>query len=336
MCGTGILQLPFTINQGGWLSLVLVIVVGIMANWTGKLLIQSLYLDPRSHRRIEGFPEIGEKACGRAGYWLVQFFHKATLFGVSTIFLVLTAKFLVEGLGGMGEGLLNTSVNFDDSINWTTMWTLVAAVIVWVPVVIYRTLGENKILSLLGAGATVIAVIVVLIFSIYLNPLTEENANMDDDSYIFTPPTHKILDLKLLPSAFSAIVLSFGGAANFPTIEANMAKPAKFSKVLTKSFIILVLLYLVTAIAGYYTFGDITFSPILCNLPRGNNFKGRIVQCTKLFVAFHVTTAYPILMNVLVTEVEGKISYFQDTGEAEQGAKRQATNVSVVNKNYVS
>ncbi|GMH57973.1 hypothetical protein TrRE_jg362 [Triparma retinervis] len=297
MCGTGILQLPYTVKQGGWLSLALVVLVGAMANWCGKLLVRSLYLDPTSHRKIEGFPELGEKAYGKVGYAAVQVFHKATLFGVSTIFLVLTAKFLLEGLGGEGEGVLNTTVNFDSSVNWTTVWTLAAAFIVLVPVVSYRTLGENKFLSLAGALATVLAVVVVLAFSVYLNPLTPENANMDDDSYVFSPPSHALLDLKLLPSAFSAIVLSFGGAATFPTIEANMEKPAMFPKVLNKAFATLVALYLVTATAGYYTFGDIT---------------GRLVQCTKLFVAFHVTTAYPILMNALVTEVECKVPFFRD------------------------
>jgi amino acid permease len=104
MCGTGILQLPYTVKQGGWATLAIVALVGAMANWSGKLLIKSLYLDPDSHRRIEGFPEIGYKAYGMPGYVAVQLFHKATLFGVSTIFLVLTAKFLLEGLGGEGEG----------------------------------------------------------------------------------------------------------------------------------------------------------------------------------------------------------------------------------------
>lgn len=60
MAGTGILQLPFTIAQGGWAALLLVVIVGIMTNWTGKLLIQSLYLNPAGYERIPGYPEIGE------------------------------------------------------------------------------------------------------------------------------------------------------------------------------------------------------------------------------------------------------------------------------------
>lgn len=147
------------------------------------------------------------------------------------------------------------------------------------------------------------------------------------------------------------------------------------------------MLYFSTAIAGYWTFGDLTFTPILCNLPRGDDFAGRfvqvrkrtrcskgsplgagtrekpaaqnaqeeparrcaaqnalleglaawrrnphegallrticdalsplpltlasLVQITKLFVAFHVMTAYPILMNALVTEIECKVPVFR-------------------------
>eukprot|EP00518_Triparma_eleuthera_P017592 CAMPEP_0197546008 /NCGR_PEP_ID=MMETSP1320-20131121/809_1 /TAXON_ID=91990 /ORGANISM="Bolidomonas sp., Strain RCC2347" /LENGTH=408 /DNA_ID=CAMNT_0043105555 /DNA_START=169 /DNA_END=1393 /DNA_ORIENTATION=+ len=313
MAGTGILQLPYTINQGGWLALSLVVVVGLMTNWTGKLLISSLYLNPSGYQRLEGYPEIGEAAFGRFGYYFVQFFHKATLFGVSTIFLVLAAKFLLEGLGGGGEGILNHAVDFDPSIDWTSVWTIVAAAFVLFPVVYYRTLGENHVLSLLGALSTVLAIAVVVFFAIYLNPIGASDANMDDDAYIFSPPTHKLIDWKLFPSAFSAIVLSFGGAATFPTIEGNMKQPHHFPRVLNKAFAVLVALYLVTAVAGYYTFGDLTFSPILCNLPRSDDLQGRVVQVTKLFVAFHVLTAYPILMSALVAEVECKFPFFRST-----------------------
>ena len=92
-----------------------------------------------------------------------------------------------------------------------------------------------------------------------------------------------------------------------------MQNPHFFAKTLNKAFVILIILYLITAIAGYATFGDITFSPILCNLPREDDITGRFVQVTKLFVAFHVLTAYPILMNALVSEVECKVPFFRST-----------------------
>lgn len=56
----------------------------------------------------------------------------------------------------------------------------------------------------------------------------------------------------------------------------------------------------VCEILGYQTFGDNTYSPILCNLPHS----GVITIIMKLLIATHVLCAYPILMNVLCQEME--------------------------------
>jgi hypothetical protein len=49
----------------------------------------------------------------------------------------------------------------------------------------------------------------------------------------------------------------------------------------------------------YLIYGNTTFSPILCNLPR----TGALAIVMKSVIAFHVLTAYPILMNVVNVEV---------------------------------
>tara|TARA_B110000971_G_C19791720_1_gene400106 strand:+ start:28 stop:732 length:705 start_codon:yes stop_codon:yes gene_type:complete len=229
MAGTGILQLPFTLKQSGWFGLTIMLLTGVITNWTGKILVDALYLHPTDPFRMAGYPEIGEAAFGRQGYYFVQIFHKATLFGVSTIFLILSAEFLQEGIGGGddGEGILSNVFDFEsisDGAGWTTIWTVVSAVLVLVPVLVYRTLSENKVLTVLGALAVVICVLVVVIFSV--------RTVSDSDPL----PSHKIFSPILLPSAFSAIVLSFGGAANFPTIENAMIEPKDFGKVCNRAF----------------------------------------------------------------------------------------------------
>ena len=236
MAGTGILQLPFTIAQGGWCALILVALVGLITNWTGKLIISSLYLAApdlsQPFHRLEGYPEIGRASFGLPGYVFVQFFHKATLFGVSSIFLILSAKFLTEGLGGDGEGLLNeTSLFKDITHDWTKIWTVVSAVVGLMPLLFQRTMSENKLLSLLGALSTILVVGVIIAFAIILHPLSAEDSNHDDDAFVFSEPTHKMIDWTLFPSAFSAIVLSFGGAATFPSIERGMEKVSGVERV---------------------------------------------------------------------------------------------------------
>ena len=98
MAGTGILQLPLTLKQGGWLCLALIVVIAAMTNTTGKWLIHCLYehsggngkeLLLQPGRRLKDYPSIGEAAYGTFGKILVQVFHKLTLVGVTTIFLIL-------------------------------------------------------------------------------------------------------------------------------------------------------------------------------------------------------------------------------------------------------
>ena len=97
MAGTGIPQLPLTLAQGGWVSIVVLLLVAGMTNYTGRLLIKLLYVDKTAESpsaRLEGYPDIGMRAFGKPGRILVHVFHKATLIGVCTLFLILGAKFL--------------------------------------------------------------------------------------------------------------------------------------------------------------------------------------------------------------------------------------------------
>ena len=50
MAGTGILQLPYTLQQGGWACIALVFLVAVMTCYNGIILINSLYLTQDGQR----------------------------------------------------------------------------------------------------------------------------------------------------------------------------------------------------------------------------------------------------------------------------------------------
>ena len=50
MAGTGILQLPYTLQQGGWACIALVFIIAVMTCYNGVILINSLYLNPEGKR----------------------------------------------------------------------------------------------------------------------------------------------------------------------------------------------------------------------------------------------------------------------------------------------
>ena len=332
MAGTGILQLPLTLKQGGWVCLSLIIVVALMTNTTGKWLIKCLYergtsngkqllLQPSA--RLNDYPSIGDAAYGFTGKCLVQIFHKLTLIGVTTIFLILSAKFLMEGIGGSGEGFISDLGTANDASLWQTRWTLITAVIVAIPVTLIPNMSEMHALAAFGLFCTLLCVIEIVVFAILFKPLKQETVNkynLPTPEYFNSTHlngetvSHSYFNIREFPTSFAAITLSFGGHAVFPSIEKHMQDPnLNFNKTFNTSYVLLLIVYLIAAIFGYLTFGDITYSPILCNFPRDTSTAlGAITATTKLMIAFHVMSAYPILMNVVCTELEQTLEIEND------------------------
>jgi amino acid permease len=190
----------------------------------------------------------------------------------------------------------------------------VAACIVLIPTVFLRTINEIAPLAAFGMIASSLCVIEVVVFAIIFKPITPGTVSeynlpvppsFNTTHHGGAPVSHHILSYTDFPSAFAAITLSFGGHAVFPSIEEHMPRPKQFNKAFNFAYFCLVVMYLATACFGYYAFGSVTYTPILCNFPRDNvSAMGLITATTKLLIAFHVMSAYPILMNVVVREIE--------------------------------
>ncbi|KAI7749066.1 hypothetical protein M8C21_033845, partial [Ambrosia artemisiifolia] len=63
LCGIGILSMPYAFKEGGWLSLVLLLVFGVICCYTGILLKICL---ERCHG-LQTYPDIGQAAFGHFG-----------------------------------------------------------------------------------------------------------------------------------------------------------------------------------------------------------------------------------------------------------------------------
>lgn len=323
MAGTGILGLPQATATGGWVSLSIMVLVGLMANYTAKALIATLYSLPKraEHRtladlyggRLPDYPSVGAAAFGTAGRCVVHIFHKATLFGVSCIFLILAGAFLVEGIGGGGEGFAGAGFTGGEKA-WTQRWTAIGAVIALVPLVGLRTLREVAPLAALGLLGSTLTIGLVVVESAILYPVTNHTHAGGADGLPTSVPLTFATDgsvdhAAFLPAgfanAFSTITLSFGGHAVLPSIEAQMVRPQQFPMVANVAFVVLLGLYLVTSVAGYFVFGAGVASPVLCSFPRDASTPlGFAATATKLIIALHVITTVPLLLNPFALELE--------------------------------
>ncbi|KAK3245475.1 hypothetical protein CYMTET_43455 [Cymbomonas tetramitiformis] len=278
MLGSGILQLPYTLKQGGWMAALIIVVVAVMATYTGKALILCLYRTLRSSTseplleetgqetcRLTSYPAIGYEAFGWIGEVVSQAIHKINQMGVSALFLILAAGFMNEVTGRLGA----------------RNWTLICGAMAAAPVLAFPVYREMNWLSLLGVSASVAAIVVVIAVGLQQHFAGE----VQDAQY-------DVIKIKTMPLAFSAIVQSFGGHATFPTIEGDMEHKEKFSATIAAALITLTAAYLPVAFVGYFVYGNEVASPILSSLPQ----RGFLPILTKIWVAFHVLTAYPILM----------------------------------------
>ena len=287
MAGTGILQLSFTLHQGGWMMLALLVLVAVMALYTGLLVMDNLY---RPSGRLAGYPETGEAAFGMKGKIVVQVFQKATLLGVSTLFLILAA------------GFMRDCYDQADSSNNPTkkQWTLIAAALVAFPTLCLANVDALSFTSALGGFVTVGGVVGVIVLSITHEPSGEVG--------------HTTINVSNFPIAFSAVCLSFGGHACFPTIQHNMAKVGvgrkRFKKVLNWSFLTLLLFYVPVAFVGYYIYGDDVKSPIVDSLPISN--PGTIT--IKLAMLVNTLLTFPILQHVVFSEIEDHWNLIPEDG----------------------
>lgn len=63
LCGIGILSTPYAVKEGGWWSLSLLVILGIITCYTGILLQRCLESSPT----LQSYPDIGQAAFGVAG-----------------------------------------------------------------------------------------------------------------------------------------------------------------------------------------------------------------------------------------------------------------------------
>ncbi|KAJ3294363.1 hypothetical protein HDU79_011135 [Rhizoclosmatium sp. JEL0117] len=296
IAGSGVLQLPYALNQAGWVGIGLVLFAAFANNYSGRLLIKCLYANGDSSeggRRLKGFSHIGYEAFGDTGRWLVEGFTSAMLMGVPIVYLILS---------GMNLELIFGVFSMQT-------WIVLSALVVLIPFLLFKTLKEIAIFSAFGVFATFVVIGTVVYYAIIDIPLNSGKV------------THKFVDLTQFASALGSISFSYAGnyivsgprylkivgdftknEPQYPEVEQSMAEPKKFQQVLSLSMIIISIMYLVTAALGYAAYGNLTDSPILNNLP-----KGFISNFSVFVITLHVLLAIPVVVTTFSLEMERRL-----------------------------
>lgn len=243
LSGVGILSVPYALASGGWLSLILFLIIACSAFYTGLLIQRCMDMDSG----IQSYPDIGERAFGRTGRAIVSVLMNTELYLVATGFLILE-----------GDNLHNLlpQVKFQvDSftISGRECFVIIVSLII-LPTVWLNNLG---ILSYISASGVVASF--VLLGSIFWTGAF--------DGVGFDGEGAKVWNWNSIPTALSLYAFCYCAHPVFPTLYTSMRNRTQFSKVLAVCFFLCTVNYALIAVLGYLMFGANLQSQITLNLP---------------------------------------------------------------------
>ncbi|XP_045122687.1 amino acid transporter AVT1D-like [Portunus trituberculatus] len=270
MAGAGFLSLPKALSNSGWIGVMMMLVFCVTVGFSGTRLGECwVMMEERWPQLYAGnsrqpYMDIAGVALGSPGRILAMFSVFATLFGVSTVFLVLISSFMHDLLPVLSE----------------CEWLLVAGAFV-LP---FTWLGTPKDLwqaSVVAAASTALACLVIFV------ELLVEAPDYPEPHY----PNPTVFTFAL---GFASILFAFGGASVFPTIQNDMADRALFGRSVALAFLGLLIIYLPVTVAGYAVMGAVE-SNILLNVDtRKTVIKVAIVMEVLNLIGTYIITTNPI------------------------------------------
>ncbi|KAG1151945.1 hypothetical protein G6F37_010888 [Rhizopus arrhizus] len=272
VAGTGALGLPYSLKQGGWIGLFILGLSWLFSTYSGIILIQCLYHNGRT--RLSSYQEVAEAAFGPIGGWISFFFTAITLIGVPVLYMLLA-----------GQNLHTVCMGTRAELTFP-IWVIICCAIVAVPFVFFRSMKEVGFMSAFGMLATVVVVLIVVVVAV-------------EDKVNYTNVHHDNVIWDQFPIALSSITFSFGGNPVYAHVEAGMKHPKNWNKVIAAGLATCSGIYFLTAIPGYYVYGNQVLSPVYDNLP-----EGAAKIASTVIITVHVILACPILMTSFALDLE--------------------------------
>ncbi|PVH63093.1 hypothetical protein PAHAL_3G471600 [Panicum hallii] len=243
LCGVGILTTAYGIKEGGWLSLLLLPLLGGSSCYTGLLLKRCIDSSPN----IETYPDIGQVAFGIFGRIFVSVVLYLELYASCVEYITLLGDSLSSVFPS--AHLAFTGINLNAHNLFAITMALAILPSVW--------LRNLSLLSYLSAGGVIATVtVIVCLFWVGIG------------EGIGFHPSGAAVNLNHLPVALGLYGYCYSGHSVFPNIYSSMKDRSQFPFVLLFCFTVVTIVYAGVAVTGFLMFGESTMSQFTLNLPQ--------------------------------------------------------------------
>jgi len=204
--GIGILSMPYEVSQGGWLSIMLLIIFAMICWYTALLLERCMNQQPL----IKSYADIGEVAFGYKGRVVIASFIYVALFLIAVELLILEGDNLEKLFPNMSFTL------FGLRIGSKTGFVLITALII-LPSTWLRSLGALAYIAVCGIMASFILAGCIVWVGEFDGVGFHERG--------------KLVNFGGLSTAMSIFAFSYSAHGLMPTLSNSMNDRKQFSKV---------------------------------------------------------------------------------------------------------
>ncbi|XP_066917743.1 vesicular inhibitory amino acid transporter-like [Clytia hemisphaerica] len=296
--GVAILAMPYVIKGGGWWSIVALVIVAAISNYTGQILIKCHYDEMENEedgsttivRTRTSYAEVGEAIWPQYGRRIILLVQVLELLFMATLYPIVSVSVL--------------HILFPVKIFPSGVWILVFGLIVY-PNVFLKKLYHISLMSTVTvvSAAFVTAVIIMYCFT---SVATWKVGQMS------------IISAKEFISAIGVIIASYSSQMYLSVIEASMREPQKVGTVMNLGYTAMTLLKIGIGVVAYMTFGDSTLQVVALNLP-----PGVLLTMVNIVVLFLALSSYTLPMFTAFEILENDSSITESTGDVDKGMKRR-------------
>ena len=242
--GTGILAMGFVFRCGGLWSFLVVPLVSIFGNYTGKILVELLcekQSDGNNVRQRNGYLDLGEDFSPAYGRLLVNTINSVENFAHCILILLI------------GGGIMNELVpGLTDDI-----WTVICAI----PIFSMIFLRRIRLLAWIASTTVILGAVLVLIAAGYSFKFTKEWPKAIESGKKFS--LHKV------SLAIGITIVTYATHPYLFFLEKSMATKENFSKLMNVSFFGVTVLKMVTGFLVYLAYNERTHPIMTLDFPLG-------------------------------------------------------------------